>query len=573
MIRLFCYGFWVVCCLPQLLQAQDVPYIETTVVSTATVVSIDTSLPTSQVPSLQPGQYGYNGRMKEEENARDDRKTTTTTTSISNTGTTISGASSSSSRVRFTSSTTSTIRSSFSSTRTPIPSTSLPSSRALSASSNTAPASYFALLPYTSSIGTTNIATQSPKSSTSLSSSEARSTTATIVSSSRSAVSSETSTPVDLAPTGYNNQSQPAQLTQINSTQPLPASTSPANESKPSESTQAIYSILPYIPTNVSSIANPSSSRPPVPEFYSGSAPTAPVVYATSYPSSAILHPPKPFYSNFTWPNATNPSNSSYTPLNDTCSLSNPTCPACDNKTVTDLHNVTYTVHCGYSLDATLDFALAEPLTAEYCLSRCDERNVTCLGASWSTEECVLALGPILGRIEDPNHLAFLRLGVPQPQNVTHPTTYSPRPAVATGPSYSNMTNYGGRSLTRVTRSTSSTTDTSIDTYSSSTTAIESDSAASTSTLVSDVFTTASIALATAANPFATVESYTDGTASASGRPPWAGPPYGNHGPPRPSGPPSDVEEEGEWPWWLQWGWWKKAWGGHGPGHEVEGGR
>ncbi|KAM0719258.1 hypothetical protein Q7P37_005163 [Cladosporium fusiforme] len=370
-------------------------------------------------------------------------------------------------------------------------------------------------------------------------------------------------------------ESQPAPFPQINSTTASVGPTAPIYASQPTQSTRGAFSILPYYPANVSSSINSSGSPPLVSVYSSGTAPTAPIAYATSYPSSAALHLPKPIYSNYTWPNVTHPSNSSYIPLNETCTLSNPTCPACNNKTVTDPHNVTYTIQCDFSLDATLDYAFAEPLTAEYCLSRCDQRNVTCLGASWSTEECVLALGPIVGKIKDPGHLAFLRLAVPQSPNASYPTNTLPRPPVSTGLSYLNMTRYDGGSLTRVPRPTSPAIEASLDTDSSSATQTETDSAIPTPSLISyDAVTVTggtTGGIATAANPFATTDSSTSDLPStppfATGRPPWVGPGY--HGPPRPPGPPvpptSPETPQGErnWPWWLQWGWWKKAWGSH----------
>jgi hypothetical protein len=168
-------------------------------------------------------------------------------------------------------------------------------------------------------------------------------------------------------------------------------------------------------------------------------------VYPTSYPdasSTPTVHLPKPYYANFTLPNATYPVNPSI-PTNNTCSNANPTCPACDNQTVTDRHNVTYTVLCGYSLDATLDYAFGEPLPAPYCMSRCDERNTTCLGASWSTEECVLALGPYV-KVEDPDHMAFIRAAIPPAPYPALSTGSLPRPPISTGLSYLNMSRYDG---------------------------------------------------------------------------------------------------------------------------------
>jgi hypothetical protein len=203
-----------------------------------------------------------------------------------------------------------------------------------------------------------------------------------------------------------------------------------------------------YIPSNSSGAANSTAQSGLASKFFSSA--TIPLVYPTSYTNASntpILHPPKPYYTNFTLPNATYPANASI-PTNNTCSISNPTCPACNDQTLVDKHNVTYTVLCGYKLDATLDYALAEPLSAAYCMSRCDERNATCLGASWSTEECVLALGPYV-KVEDPDYMAFIRLRVatlpPAPYaNVS--ATVSRNPPVYTPPSYLNMSRYDGGS-------------------------------------------------------------------------------------------------------------------------------
>ena len=198
-----------------------------------------------------------------------------------------------------------------------------------------------------------------------------------------------------------------------------------------------------YVPVNSTGTSNSSASDPLASKFFSSA--TIPLVYPTSYPdasSTPTVHLPKPYYANFTLPNATYPVNSSI-PTNNTCSNANPTCPACDNQTVTDRHNVTYTVLCEYSLDATLDYAFGEPLPAPYCMSRCDERNTTCLGASWSTEECVLALGPYV-KVEDPDHMAFIRAAIPPAPYPALSTGSLPRPPISTGLSYLNMSRHNG---------------------------------------------------------------------------------------------------------------------------------
>lgn len=333
---------------------------------------------------------------------------------------------------------------------------------------------------------------------------------------------------------------------------------------------QPVFSILPYYPTEVSSSVDPDPSSPSTLIDLPSSTPTEPVAYAPSYPPAAAFHSPKPFYSNFTWPNITYSTNSSSTSRNETCSLFNPTCAACNNQTVIDSHNVTYIVQCNYKLDATLDFAFAEPLTADSCLSRCDGRNVTCLGASWSAEECVLALGTIVGKIEDPDHLAFLRLGIPPPSNISYPTNPLPRPPISTRPSYLNMTRYDGGSLTRVpSPTTTAAIGVPVDTDSGVTTQTALNLAETTPLIFSTQIV--SIDLATMGNTLYTLESETSTASSTalpsvSGRPPWGGPGYGGYDGSgiQPPAPLESPQEESNWPWWLQWGWWNKAWEGGG---------
>jgi hypothetical protein len=198
-----------------------------------------------------------------------------------------------------------------------------------------------------------------------------------------------------------------------------------------------------YFPVNSTDASNSSISNPLASNFFSSA--TISLVYPTSYPAATntpALEVPRPYYPNFTLPNVTHRVNSSI-PTNNTCSSANPTCPACDNQTIIDRHNITYSVLCGYSLDATLDYAFGEPLPAPYCMSRCDERNTTCLGASWSTEECVLALGPYV-KVEDPDHIAFIRAAIPPAPYPALSTGSLPQPPISTGLSYLNMSRYDG---------------------------------------------------------------------------------------------------------------------------------
>lgn len=250
------------------------------------------------------------------------------------------------------------------------------------------------------------------------------------------------------------------------------------NVSNPIESksfSSASFTLKPY-PTAYPNV----SDIPPVPllspiNVTYPNATAYPTAYLSSYPTASgapTLNLPKPIYTNFTLPNATYPTNTTLPmgtslpmstsvqvnttlPTNGTCSILNPTCPACDNQTLVDNHNVTYTVFCGYSLDATLDFAFGEPTPAAYCMSRCDERNSTCFGASWSTEECVLALGDFVGMVVDPDHMAFVRAALPQEPPYSNTSTPSgPLPPLSTGPSWQNMSRYPEASSAPATRPT-----------------------------------------------------------------------------------------------------------------------
>jgi hypothetical protein len=351
------------------------------------------------------------------------------------------------------------------------------------------------------------------------------------------------------------------------------------------------------VPTNSSEAANSSTPSALASKFFSSA--TTPLVYPTSYPNASntpILHPPKPYYTNFTLPNATYPANTSI-PTNNTCSLSNPTCPACNNQTLTDRLNVTYIVLCGYKFDATLDYALAEPLPAAYCMSRCDERNSTCLGASWSTEECVLALGPYV-QVEDPDYMAFIRLRVatlpPAPYaNVS--ATVSPNPPVYTPPSYLNMSRYdGGSGLIKptiiatdpVARPTLTVTDPAVQISTNATltgtvpintapTIVAPLSTAPTSTaptITTSTITTSSIAPSSTTTSSSSTEITTSTPAPNQGLPPtygnpWGGPPpwaQGDYGVDEGSRhhPPQGSWWQGGRPPWAHWGWGKPSSGG-----------
>lgn len=336
--------------------------------------------------------------------------------------------------------------------------------------------------------------------------------------------------------------------------------------------TPAVYPALSavpvaYIPLNSSSEANstePSWSAPTedigTKVFTSGTFTPSP--YVTPYPNATntpAFHLPKPYYTNLTLPNATHPVNASL-PSNNTCSIENPTCPACNNQTLVDRHNVTYTVRCGYSLDATLDYAFGEPLPATYCMSRCDERNTTCVGASWSTQECVLALGSLAGKIEDPDHMAFLRVGLLPAPYPALSTGALPRPPISTGLSYSNVSRYPEASFTSVPKPTFSLVPapSSDDTTTSTrgplpTVTVTIIGSPLESTIASEPEETA-----------VTVTVYTGGPSTpvpaVGGRPPWAGGDYGVDEGSRHHGRPGSLWRDGRPPW-SQLDWKVSVWG------------
>lgn len=341
------------------------------------------------------------------------------------------------------------------------------------------------------------------------------------------------------------------------------------------ESATEVYSVISaapvaYIPLNFSGEADSSETTASIEatsELATGV--FTPKPYATSYPEPSgapIFHLPKPYYTNFTLPNATYPAFNASLPVNGTnttCSISNPTCPACNNQTLTDIHNVTYTVLCGYSLDATLDYAFGEPLTASWCMARCDERNVTCVGASWSTEECVLALGQLVGKIEDPDHMAFLRVGVLPPPYPALSTGSLPRPPLSTGLSYSNTSVLPAFSsfVTSLTAQPGPAT---------SDTEVES-SVHQTVTVSVTVPGTASVPEATSEpesdEEDVTVTVYlpsppTTAPSWTGGRPPWAGGDYGVDEGSRHHGRPGSWWQGGRPPW-SGWGWKFSSWFNH----------
>jgi hypothetical protein len=374
----------------------------------------------------------------------------------------------------------------------------------------------------------------------------------------------------------------------------------------------ASFTLKPY-PTAYPNI----SAGPPIPlpspiNVTYPNATAYPTAYLSSYPTASgapILNLPKPIYTNFTLPNATYPTNTSLPigtgtsvpmstsvpsnttlPTNGTCSISNPTCPACDNKTLVDNHNVTYTVFCGYSLDATLDFAFGEPIPAAYCMSRCDERNTTCFGASWSTEECVLALGDFVGMVRDPDHMAFVRAALPQEQEPPYSNSTStpsaPLPPLSTGLSWQNMSRYPDASSAPAARPTliatggqTFTTSVLLPTgpavqpvpssrYPSSTRALPS--------YGSVVKPSSAPTAKTSAAPTSTSSPGEPTDAPwTGGRPPWAdgGGGYGGPGGEGHHGPPSG----GSWwkggrPPWAHWGGWGKPSWGHDEEDEGQGG-
>lgn len=324
----------------------------------------------------------------------------------------------------------------------------------------------------------------------------------------------------------------------------------------------ASFTLRPY-PTSYPNI----SAIPPVP-MPSPINVTYPNTTAYPTPSGApIMNIPTPIYTNFTLPNATAPANTSLPmstslPTNGTCSISNPTCPACDNKTLVDNHNVTYTVFCGYSLDATLDYAFGEPIPASYCMSRCDEGNSTCFGTSWSTEECVLALGDFVGMAEDPDHMAFVRAAIPPPPASNESTPSSPLPPISTALSWQNMSRYPEASSVPATRPTLIATGQTFTTSMLPPTgpAVQ---PVPTRALPSYSSVVKPSSVRTSAEPTTESAGESTGAPWTGGRPPWAhgGGGYGageeeHHGPP----------SFGSWwkggrPPWANWGWRKPSWG------------
>lgn len=330
--------------------------------------------------------------------------------------------------------------------------------------------------------------------------------------------------------------------------------------------TPAVYPALSavpvaYIPLNSTSETNstqPDWSAPTedIANKFFTSGTFTPRSYVTSYPNASNTPAfllPKPYYTNFTLPNATHPANTSL-PLNNTCSIENPTCPACNNQTLVDRHNVTYTVLCGYSLDATLDYAFGEPLPAAYCMSRCDERNTTCVGASWSTQECVLALGSLVGKIKDPDHMAFLRVGIPPALS----TGALPRPPISTGLSYSNVSRYPEASFTSVPKPTFSLVP--------AVSSVVTTSTRGPLPTVTVTITGSPPEPTVAPEPeetAVTVTVYTGGPSTAvpvvGGRPPWAGGDNGVDKGSRHHGRPGSSWRGGRPPW-FQWDWKVSVW-------------
>lgn len=208
------------------------------------------------------------------------------------------------------------------------------------------------------------------------------------------------------APAPYANiSSSPPLLPRV----PLATGTVPLNITWPSTNGTAYNATPPYpVPGNVTTAYGTA---------------TTPWAIAT-----APAHPP---YSNNTvTANATMSSNS-------TCSLKHLSCPACNNQTITDLYNTTYTVLCDTSLTSTSQYAFAEPLPASYCMAECDERNATCVGAYWTDEECTLALGTYKDTLANPGYIAFLRQAAAWPV-----ITSLPVPTQTTAPTWLNMSMY-----------------------------------------------------------------------------------------------------------------------------------
>ena len=190
---------------------------------------------------------------------------------------------------------------------------------------------------------------------------------------------------------------------------PLATGTVPLNITWPSTNATAYNATPPYpLPYNVTS--------------GHGSGTTAWAI------ATAPAHPP--------YPNATIAANATM-PSNSTCSIKHLSCSACNNQTITDLFNTTYTVLCDTSLTSTSQYAFAEPLPAAYCMAQCDERNATCVGAYWTDEECTLALGTYKDTLANPGYIAFLRQAAAWPV-----ITSLPMPVPTTVPTWLNMSMY-----------------------------------------------------------------------------------------------------------------------------------
>ncbi|KAK6441279.1 hypothetical protein LTR95_002495 [Oleoguttula sp. CCFEE 5521] len=202
------------------------------------------------------------------------------------------------------------------------------------------------------------------------------------------------------------------------------------------------YSSAGPIATGISSPNPPQNNSSNLPPWYisgplNATKSTHPTAWNPNNPH------PTPWSSNSTlpvpsYPNITHPTPYSPNSTNTTCSLATFSCPACDGKTITDLHNTQYSVLCNKRLLSTSRYALSEPLSAAYCLSQCDERNATCVGASWADDSCVLATGRINGTVSDPDYTAFIRLGL-LPSYSTGTGSLTP---VTTQPTWLNMSAY-----------------------------------------------------------------------------------------------------------------------------------
>ena len=196
--------------------------------------------------------------------------------------------------------------------------------------------------------------------------------------------------------------------------------------------------------------------------------------------------------------------------------------------------------------------------------------------------------------IEDPDHMAFVRAGIPQepapPSNESTPTPAPPLPPLSTGLSWQNMSRYPEASSAPATRPTLISTGLTFTTsvllptgpavqpvpssgYLSSTGALPSPTAALSSSYGSVVKPSTAPTVKPSAAPTSTQRTTESGSPSEptgapwnGGRPPWAhgGGGYGPGGQGNHDTPSAGSWWKGGRPPWAHWGGWGKPSWGHG---------